>query len=406
MHGSSLDAVVGRVPVLTVYLYEKSRLTSCFMDIKILKDSLSRLLVYYFPFAGRGLDCPCCRMVSFSCTDEGIDFEVCKSELTIASIREKSKTKSHYEAAFVPPELVNVNGMAMAIKVTYLACGGCAIGVTIHHCFVDGDGFFYFMNCWAAMARGAPFVPPMFDRSRFIGDAKNAPDHFPGFIPPFIHTDCVIKPFTMHLSASQLDQLKKKVGTPPDGKWLSTNDIISAKLWRTLVRAQNLAPEAESRFSIPTNGRERFRPPLPPSFCGNVVLTAVVTAQVKELLNESLVETAARIRQAINLITAEYYQTAMDFLAKIPDKQGISLAVNTKSHIVFTTWHKFPMYDCDFGWGRPVYVGPPCFKDTAGFFIGMNNPAQDGGMDLVACVNPEDRRMLEHDEDLNSTGSI
>ncbi|CAG8717176.1 31795_t:CDS:1, partial [Racocetra persica] len=58
----------------------------------------------------------------------------------------------------------------------------------------------------------------------------------------------------------------------PNGSWISTNDALVAHFWRTLTRARNLDLNTEVFCSIALNGRDRLNPPIPESYCGNVVL--------------------------------------------------------------------------------------------------------------------------------------
>lgn len=80
---SNLDLVVGRVHILTVYFYKPPANGSPnFFDSRVLKDSLSNVLVSFFPMAGRlGRDEE--GRVEIDCNAKGVLFVEAESDSTI-----------------------------------------------------------------------------------------------------------------------------------------------------------------------------------------------------------------------------------------------------------------------------------------------------------------------------------
>lgn len=76
------------------------------------------------------------------------------------------------------------------------------------------------------------------------------------------------------ISATQLSQLKSAASAPnPSDGWISTNDALSALLWRHITRARSRAvytatsgplfPETALNFSLALEARRRVVPALP-----------------------------------------------------------------------------------------------------------------------------------------------
>jgi len=46
-----------------------------------------------------------------------------------------------------------------------------------------------------------------------------------------------------------------------------------------------------------------------------------------------------------------------------------------------TSWARMPVYECDFGWGRPIFMGP-CAIAYEGLAYVLGNPVYDGSLSL------------------------
>lgn len=78
---SNLDLVVGRIHLLTVYFYRPNG-SSSFFDPKVMKESLSRVLVSFYPMAGR-MSRDGDGRLEIDCNGEGALFAEAQTDATI-----------------------------------------------------------------------------------------------------------------------------------------------------------------------------------------------------------------------------------------------------------------------------------------------------------------------------------
>jgi shikimate O-hydroxycinnamoyltransferase len=169
----------------------------------------------------------------------------------------------------------------------------------------------------------------------------------------------------------------------------STYVILTAHIWRCACKARGLSNDQATKLSIPTNGRDRFRPPLQPGYFGNVTFLATPIALSGALLSEPLAHTAERIYKAIKRMDDEYLRSAVDYLEKVDDLTTVMRSSETyrspNLHIV--NWVRLPFYDADFGWGKPVYMRP------ASAFVGKGyiqpSPTNDGTLSLTIFLETD-----------------
>ena len=65
--------------------------------------------------------------------------------------------------------------------------------------------------------------------------------------------------------------------------------------------------------------------------------------------------------------------------------------------LVFTSLCRFPLYEADFGWGKPIWVGSAarCFKNLVGY---MDDKTAHG-IEAYICLKPEEMAKLEADKE-------
>lgn len=230
----------------------------------------------------------------------------------------------------------------------------------------DGLSGLHFINSWADTARGlAPAIKPYIDRK--ILDARQPPTpthhHVEFDLPPSLinpsnsiinepHVESVFK-----ITVDQQNTLKAKLwgeNENPATKY-STYKILTAHIWRCASKARGLADDQATKISISIDGRSRLSPPLPPGYFGNVILLATPMARVGDLLSEPLIETTKRIHESVNQVDDEYVRSAIDYIEKGPDVKTHAFGC---PNLNIGTWATLPIYDADFGWGRPIYMRP------------------------------------------------
>ena len=124
------------------------------------------------------------------------------------------------------------------------------------------------------------------------------------------HNVCVI-PF----HKQDLDHMKAVAGEglEDNGKYISTDDILTAKIWQSLckVRCKQVNVSVNDANQPTTlnrafNIRNRVEPQLPAGYVGNAVTNILTTMTVKELCCDlSIQQIALRLRETILMHTPE-----------------------------------------------------------------------------------------------------
>jgi shikimate O-hydroxycinnamoyltransferase len=143
-----------------------------------------------------------------------------------------------------------------------------------------------------------------------------------------------------------------------------------------------------------------MKPPLPRRYFGNAVfITVTSTCLYGELLSKPLSYAAGVIREAAERMTDEYIRSALDFMTSQEQvgslRINFSVQGNTEAlsfpgnpNLVIPSWVKLPLYGTDFGWGKPVHVGPGMLT-VEGKSLIMSSPANDGSLIVALCLQTQ-----------------
>jgi shikimate O-hydroxycinnamoyltransferase len=118
-----------------------------------------------------------------------------------------------------------------------------------------------------------------------------------------------------------------------------------------------------------------------------------------ELLSKPLSYVAGVIREAADRMTDEYIRSALDFMTSQEQvgslRINFSVQGNTEEtsfpgnpNLVIPSWIKLPLYGTDFGWGKPVHVGPGMLT-VEGKSLIMPTPANDGSLIVALCLQTQ-----------------
>ncbi|PWA39281.1 Chloramphenicol acetyltransferase-like domain-containing protein [Artemisia annua] len=397
---SNLDLVVGRIHILTVYFYRPNG-SSNFFDTHVLKHALGEVLVSFFPMAGRlGKDGD--GRVEIVCNGEGVLFVEAESDCCIDDFGEITPSLELRKLAPTVDYDGGVGSYPLFItQVTRFKCGGVALGCGLHHTLSDGLSSLHFINTWSDIARGLSVaIPPFIDRT--LLQARDPPtpmfDHVEYHPPPSLITQSQksISPsqskststIMLRLTLDQINKLKSKA--KGDGTMHhSTYEILAAHLWRCASKARGLAHDQPTKLYVATDGRSRLNPPLPPGYLGNVVFTATPMAKSGEFETESLSDTARRIHKELGKMDDKYLRSAIDYLELQSDLSALVRGPSyfASPNLNVNSWTRLPIYESDFGWGRPIFMGPAIILYEGTIYI-IPHPSGDRSVSLAVCLDP------------------
>lgn len=268
------------------------------------------------------------------------------------------------------------------------------LGVARHHQVADGEAASQFMSAWAAVCCNIPVIPVLHDRSILMPRYPASPafDHVEYkksdvMQPPLEGSKQNLVRKKLHFSRETLASIKGEDG-------YSTFEALTAHLWRSVTRARGLTGNIETRSLIAANVRRRLQPCLPDNYFGNCIFHACPATTVSRLLDEPLSFAKSLVHAAICRIDDEYIRSAIDFVEQERKVHARSRSTVLSPNLSITSWVKLPLYNVDFGWGTPVFAGPP-FVPFEGLVILIPSYTKDGSIDVVIALFEDAMAQLE-----------
>ncbi|XP_043709158.1 spermidine hydroxycinnamoyl transferase-like [Telopea speciosissima] len=406
----------------TVYFYnapltDKAIITTSAMDT--MRDSLSKVLVQFYPLAGR-LQWIEGGRLELDCNSMGVQLFEAESDMEISDFGDFSPTPKMRELVPHIDYSQPINQIPLLLlQLTQFSCGGSSVGVAISHTVVDGQSALQFINTWAKVARGENLVDtplPFIDRTVLRRSEYPATARFnhPEFDPPPLligqtdgeeerkkETTVVM----LKLTRDQVETLKIKANaaTMTGCRPYTRFESIAAHIWRCASKAHRHECEQQTHVRIAVDSRNRLRPVLPNNFFGNTVFVTNATSLAGELMGNPLGFAASRIREAVDKMTDEYFKSAIDFLRGQEDMRPFRTAFHTvgcaqgpflgNPNLAITSWLGLPIYGADFGWGKPIYMGPVALGFEGRSYI-IPGPDDEDGSFIIPV-----RLMAAHMED-------
>lgn len=383
---SSLDVVLanrGHTPL--VYFYRSNNVAADFFDVGMLKAALSKTLVAFYPLAGQlGVDSD--GRVEINCNGKGVLFVVARSERTVEDFSD-IKPSPELRRLFVPRmDSAEPPCVVLAVQVTFLRCGGVAIGVAVHHVAVDAPSFFHFFEMWSAFTRdgdNAVGELPCHDRTLLCARSPPVvhPDTLSVFCPKLNLSESLGPVLTRVFSISKyhVSTLKRLCET-------STFCAVSAHVWQCACIARRLTPDVQTHLSFPINIRRRVRPPLPDRYFGCGLIVVGLAATVEDIVSGTLASVSRRIKGTIDRVDDELVRSAVAY-SEISERNGRPAKGSMpETELRVISWLGMPAYDADFGWGKPRVMSRA--ESVRGGFVYLTSggPADDGSVRVVMCM--------------------
>lgn len=313
--------------------------------------------------------------------------------------------------------------------------GGLILTWCLLHMVGDGKSFYTWMKVWAEECRriqGLEIPEPVSlptaiwsDRERVMkssgrnaGLLENHPEYtLLPFTPPGPPPK-MVSPYhrgqVFYFSPAALEALKAEASPAnatqlSDQKWISTNDALSALLWRTVMAVQSpldslgSGDDPASVFNIAIDGRLRTDPPVHPETQGCFLEYIAVSAPIRKMLGSlSLADLAIMIRKQILRADGQFTDDVAALVEKLEDVDRLvprAFLDVPGFNCVQTSWVNFELYSLDWGsllGGKIDAVRTP--------HVGVINGLQvvlpvlpDGGMEILVGIKEDclDRLLRE-----------
>lgn len=290
------------------------------------------------------------------------------------------------------------------VQVTYFKCGGVSLGVGMQHHVADGFSGLHFVNTWSDMSRGLDLkLQPYIDRS--LLRARDPPQ------PAFRHIEYQPAPAMKNpvqadpegttvsifkFTREQLNLLKAKSKENGNTINYSSYEMLSGHVWRCTCKARELPDDQDTKLYIATDGRARLRPPLPNGYFGNVIFTATPLAVAGELMSNPTWFAAGKIHDALTRMDNDYLRSALDYLEIQPNISALVRGAHTFRcpNLGITSWVRLPIHDADFGWGRPIFMGPGGIAYEGLSFI-IPSASDDGSLSVAISLQNRHMKVFE-----------
>ncbi|KAK7380697.1 hypothetical protein VNO78_33212 [Psophocarpus tetragonolobus] len=361
----------------TIYVYKPNHKPSAPHEISNLvhtmRDSLAKILVHYYPLAGR------LHMI------EGRRFEVeCNAKGVQLLEAESTKSLDDY-GDFEPNDTIKdlipkvdynkpIEQLPlMLLQLTRFSCGGFIVGTAISNVLVDGISGTHFINSWAKLARGDTLEEldmPLVSKMVLSSDTKTKScfDHkefkpLPLVLGQSNTTEESNKETSLamlKLTKEMVENLKKKANEGNEGRAYSRFESISAHIWQCVVKARDGDYNQPTVVRIVAGVRSRLNPPLPLNYFGNATYpTLTPTCLSGDIVSKPLSHVAHKIREAIEVLNDEYLRSGFGLIRMQNDVGWLRGIFIRNPNLSIWSWiSNMPTYGPDFGWGRPVYMGP------------------------------------------------
>lgn len=314
----------------------------------------------------------------------------------------------------------------MAFQVTDLA-DGIFIGCAVCHAVTDGASFWNFFNTFAALSRGAtamcPFRFPDFRRESIL--SSKAVLRLPEEIKVTFNVDEPFRERIFSFSRESIQKLKATVnnrGSSPENfdavemmaklnsdaqlktvtrevtdetAEISSFQSLCALMWQCVTKARNMEGSKTTTFRMAVNVRQRMEPKLDNNYFGNAIQSTATCAAAGNVANKDLRWCAEQLNKSVRAYDSAMVRRAVENWEREP--KCFELGNHDGATVQMGSSPRFPMYDNDFGWGRPLAVrsgGANKFDGKMSAFPGRNGR---GAVDLEVILAPDTMARLETD---------
>ncbi|XP_061362818.1 BAHD acyltransferase DCR [Gastrolobium bilobum] len=440
----TLKLSVSDLPMLSCHYIQKGVLLSAppysFDNLILsLKQSLSAALSHFPALAGR-LYTDADGYVHILCNDAGADFIHAKAKhLTLNAVVSPSLVDVHpsFKEFFAYDMTISYSGHHQplaAIQVTELA-DGVFVGCTVNHAVTDGTSLWHFFNTFAAITKGGGggaakkiLRSPDFTRDTVFNSAAVLSVPAGGPTVTF-DADEPLRERVFHFSREAIQRLKQKancnefpdsaevMGKQVNDGWKTVNgnvngkitpvvngnrrneissfQSLSAQLWRSVTRARKLNSTKTSTFRMAVNCRHRLEPKMDSFYFGNAIQSIPTVASVGDILSRDLRFCAELLHQNVVAHDDATVRRGVEDWEKAP--RLFPLGNFDGAMITMGSSPRFPMYDNDFGWGRPLAIRSGKANKFDGKISAFPGREGNGSVDLEVVLAPETMAGLEND---------
>ncbi|KAK9090208.1 hypothetical protein Sjap_023385 [Stephania japonica] len=364
----------------------------------LLKSSLSKALTLFYPLAGRIKD-----DYHIDCNDHhdgGVKFV--HARVRHLSLSQALSPPNPDRMIQLFPIEYTTGEELLGVQVSFFECGGIAVGVYLSHKVADARSLCTFVVSWASIAKsGSPVLTPRFDLASVFPPIEILPSSAPEYTE--VPTEKTLNR-VFRFGASKIAELKAKAKSASDDGRQDPSRMMSvtAFLWSIFAAMGGKRKGNNPRhctLSVPVNLRGRV-PDLDEHSMGNIAVTPLTVPMAPPIDLVAMPELVKAIREAVRrvdeggLVKRRDGGEVVKIMEAYMDCYNKAYSSDEELGLYdVSSWLRFPFYEADFGWGKPVWVavlnGP--FKNVVMY---LDTKSGDG-IDAWITMTEEDMAQFE-----------
>ncbi|KAL8038277.1 hypothetical protein ABFX02_11G095600 [Erythranthe guttata] len=401
-------------PILFFYRADESKGLTTSNHARIsqrMKRSISDTLTSFYPLAGRIQD-----NFVVNCNDAGVVFVHARSGARIVDVVRESNMEEKYLKQYIPcsdryRSTSISNRPLLLVQVTCFDCGGIAVGVSFLHKMADLASVMAFMGAWAGACReeGVDEVSRVsfnladfFPAKDFLGSNDS---RFPVSDENFVTKRFVFDKETL--------RALKEAAINPSGSTTVNNptriELVSSFIWKHIIDFSKLKSGAKRSIVVGASHAANLRPRknILDNMFGNCIILSSAFSDTTSANANELQELVGKLRRCIRRIDDDYITESQSGDRALNDLQELVTQLITSTKVedeedeqgllfewcCFTSWCRFPLYEVDYGWGRPLSVCTTALP-LKNLIVLMNTKCGEG-IEAWANLNKDNLNLLE-----------
>ncbi|CAI0420750.1 unnamed protein product, partial [Linum tenue] len=223
---------------------------------------------------------------------------------------------------------------------------------------------------------------------------------FAGIFPPInlpVGSGSVARPV---FSASTIAHLKARYTEEESSLRPTRIEALSAFIWTRFLKINDKKNKNKKMFTVchPVNLRSRMDPPLPENAFGNLFTSAIAVPDLDDQL-----QILRKMREGTRAVDGDAVRKQLQqggrgsVVSSLKEKE-------VKGEVewvpfVFTSLCRMPIYEADFGWGKPLWVGVSAESSFVNVVTFVDRK-EGGGIEAWVNLKEEDMAEFEADQEI------
>lgn len=358
---------------------------------------MAETLARFYPLAGRY------RKDDFSieCNDEGVEYVETKVNADLAEFIHQAPENEVVDdllAWRVPPKVDLSSSPLLGIQVNRFKCGGLVMGIQSSHILVDAYTLGSFVNEWAHITKTGTTKAclPSFGQLASLLPARVQQGPQLSLVS---NKGAKSVTRTFVFDAWAITELKDKINSSSATMVKSTRVMaITSLIWKILtgISSAKHGHSRDSTLLFTMNLRGKTKLPSTEHALGNFFLLGIATLEANQSRKE-LHDFANAVRSTSRDTFSYIGKASIEDITSIFAK-GFPLGQkDDMDFYVCSSVCRFPLYEADFGWGKPSWVSTNS-KDME--FISLFDTKNGDGIEAWVSLTENDMAEFEKDPDI------